>query len=684
MIPWRIFSFGLALTIMLSASLGWAAEEVKVRGGAHEGFGRLVFEWRKTVGYTAKVSGDVLSVRFERPMFARLDFAVAKLRDHVQSARISKDGKVAIIRLNGAYSVSSFRSKTSIIVDFRPGAAPRPAVKKPTVKKKSRPNLRVRVGEHPTYTRLVFDWKTPTRYTVKNKGGDVTVSFAAPASVNEARLTSRLPKSVRLGGVTETRGGITLSFKVSPDARTRHFVSQNRVVVDVLDGPPQKQSSAVKPGATKKLAATKKKDSAEALKPKATAAKSAAPKAPKETIPNQKSPESKAPEQQTAAVKAPAPQTLASKAKDSAPTPTLPPVVQKAGAENSRPEKSGSENHGVQKVGAGAEAPKSLLPAPPSKLAAPQPSNQAAASSVGKIQDAKALGDKIRAAAARATGSLPAVAAKAEQSTAPGPVAPEPAAPDTATAEAPVSTQPDAIVKFRKSTDADQRKRRTGKTAVSLKFEWPEPVGAAVFQRAGYTWIVFDKRKPLDLAQMRQDSRGVVTKIEQLPISNASVIRVSTGPEFHPRVRQDGLDWIVEFVTQKTRPEVPIPVEPNPEAEGGAQLFIPATEIGKVMVLPDPEVGDELQIATLRAPGQGIKGDRTYPEFRLLGSVQGVVMQPLSDDVALRRRPEGLVVSMPGGLYISDLAPDYSGQSNRNLESRRLFKVLSWARTSED
>ena len=39
---------------------------------------------------------------------------------------------------------------------------------------------------------------------------------------------------------------------------------------------------------------------------------------------------------------------------------------------------------------------------------------------------------------------------------------------------------------------------------VSLVFEWPEAVGAAVFARAGFVWVAFDKRAPIDLAPLRE------------------------------------------------------------------------------------------------------------------------------------------------------------------------------------
>ncbi|MFT6582016.1 MAG: hypothetical protein ACJAU6_002457 [Alphaproteobacteria bacterium] len=673
---WRAIAFGVMLSVLTVASLtaaspGWAADAIKVRGGAQEGFGRLVFQWRAPVGYTAKISGEVLSVRFDRAFTASLNAATAKLRDHVRSARISKDGRTALIRLNGAYKVTSFRGKSSIIVDFRPrdsagpgsassgSAAPRPAVQKKaaqTKKASQSPTLPVRVGEHPTHTRIVFDWKRPTRYTVGKKGVVLTVSFAASASVDKAALARRLPASVTLGAVTNKKSGVAVSFNVSPVARTRHFKSQNRVVVDILGNSAESSKQTAKnPG--------KNTGPAKSTKPKALASKSApkSPRGPVKKVAVAHSPKA-------VGLKASPPKTLAAKSEHS------------DGPESTQSHAEKVTPPVAKKALAATAAPRSLLPkeAVPVKPETPVRGTQGFKEAPATRQGIKESPQAPSGASTAA--SLSAVAASAEST--PTPAASSPEAQNSAGAPTPSGVgQP---VQFRKTTESDNRKRRAGEAPVSLKFEWPELVGAAVFQRAGYTWIVFDKRKPLDLAQMRQDSRGVVTKIEQLPISNASVIRVSTAPKFHPKAKLDGFNWIVEFVVGETRPSVPIPVEPNPEADGGPELFLPATKVGAVMIVPDPEVGDELQIATLRAQGQGIKGHRNYPEFQLLNSIQGVVLQPLNDDIALRRRPEGLVVSLPGGLYISDIAPEFLGQGGREIEARRVFKLRSWVRAPEE
>src|SRR3546814_10357389 len=110
------------------------------------------------------------------------------------------------------------------------------------------------------------------------------------------------------------------------------------------------------------------------------------------------------------------------------------------------------------------------------------------------------------------------------------------------------------------------------------------------------------------------------------------------------------LSWVVVLRKQATRPEVSILPEVDTEAEDGPQLVLPVSEFGEIIKVPDPEVGDMMQVATLRAPGHGIRGDRRYPQFRIMASAQGIAVVPIDDEIELRKtEKKGLVLATLGG-----------------------------------
>ncbi len=93
------------------------------------------------------------------------------------------------------------------------------------------PTVGFRVGNHPTYGRVVMDWPEPVTYRAEEAGNRLTLRFDAPARYD---LTGalRLPKNVE--SLSAIDGGIML--QAPPGTRFRHYRLGNRVVIDVLDG----------------------------------------------------------------------------------------------------------------------------------------------------------------------------------------------------------------------------------------------------------------------------------------------------------------------------------------------------------------------------------------------------------------------------------------------------------------
>ncbi|NKB56799.1 MAG: hypothetical protein GKS00_10730 [Alphaproteobacteria bacterium] len=89
-------------------------------------------------------------------------------------------------------------------------------------------------------------------------------------------------------------------------------------------------------------------------------------------------------------------------------------------------------------------------------------------------------------------------------------------------------------------------------------------------------------------------------------------------------------------------------------------------------------------MATVQASGQGVAGQRAYPEFQILASTQGIAVVGLSDDVELEKVEGGLILSLPGGLHISGISPDTTVSSGAPAgRARRIFKLSEWRKSNE-
>jgi hypothetical protein len=220
---WIIVTLGM----LAATTPAFSQENVRVRGGEHANFGRLVFDWPSSVDYKAEIAGRNLIVRFDRPMSTNFDGAVAILDDFVGGAGLSGDNTTATVRLLGDYTLRTFESGNSIVVDMvrKPGSA---------TSGPSAPTLKVRKGQHSDYDRLVFDWTRPVQYNVSRDGGRLSVDFNRSAKIDIVALRWGLGRGFAEPAAKTEAKKLIFSVDVNSASRIRHFRAGNKVVLDVF------------------------------------------------------------------------------------------------------------------------------------------------------------------------------------------------------------------------------------------------------------------------------------------------------------------------------------------------------------------------------------------------------------------------------------------------------------------
>jgi hypothetical protein len=218
---------------LFSALPANAQEIVEARGWSKATYGRIIFDWPKPVHHSARVEGGALLVEFSRPMSGDLDRVVKYLGDYITSAELNDGGKVARFGLAGSFDVNSFATGASVVVDLRritAAAAPMPT------STAAGGGLRVNVGRHPGFTRLVFDWRDSVSYTVARDGRSVSMRFDKPADVDISALDAALPKpAFGSPSASSASGDLVLNLVVPKTSYIRHFVEGSKVVLDVQE-----------------------------------------------------------------------------------------------------------------------------------------------------------------------------------------------------------------------------------------------------------------------------------------------------------------------------------------------------------------------------------------------------------------------------------------------------------------
>lgn len=200
-------------------------------------------------------------------------------------------------------------------------------------------------------------------------------------------------------------------------------------------------------------------------------------------------------------------------------------------------------------------------------------------------------------------------------------------------------------------------------TSVSLGVGFDQPSGAAAFRRAGWLWLVFDRRTEIDVNLLKRTGGDVVLHVEQVPgVKNGTAVRLITKPGFNPSVRKEGQLWVFDMNEQPMAPRAPLAINRQFDFEDRGRLVLPVGDApAQPVIARDPEVGDTIQIMPLTTIGAGVHDETLVPGAQLLVTAQGVALVPLADGTHLEGNREGVEVSMPGGLHLSKALPPVEG-----------------------
>ena len=162
-------------------------------------------------------------------------------------------------------------------------------------------------------------------------------------------------------------------------------------------------------------------------------------------------------------------------------------------------------------------------------------------------------------------------------------------------------------------------------------------VGVAIFRRATAGLIVFDRPLAVDTAPLRDDP--VFGTAVQQTLPTATVIRVQLKADTVLSASRAEGAW--RITTASKQPSL----QPIQATVADDSLLLAAAMPAGVVSLTDPDTGATLLVGTLRRDGQGVPMLRRSPEFTLLPTWLGVVVEPKADTVTLRPTQQGFVIA---------------------------------------
>ena len=648
--------------------------EIKVVNEAN--FTRLVFRLDEIVDSKVRQSGAILVIEFKKPVAIAVDRINSGAPTYISAARRDPDGKAVRIALAQKLRVNAIPAAERLYVDLLPEpwtgvlpGLPQDVVdelanrtrlaeaqlnkQRLSAKPKDTPVVRVKVAKLPTFMRYVFELPKNATVTPERADGKLLLQFDQPIKWDLADAKATLPPTVDSVEAEADFDSVAVVFALNGAPEVHSFHEDRSFVVDV-----GRSGDAAKPeaeaGGAEKIAAPKTVPAAGAPgapkgepinapaieRPETVPAKGAQKDAPAgKDGPAIKDAPAKAPH---AAAAEPAKEPSKEPVKDAMKEPAAAPAKVAAKDVVKEPAKE------VIKDAAKEPAKEPMKDAaPPKAVAAASPPEPAPPATVAPSPE-----------------SMPAAAAKSEpKSEAKSETPPQPEA--KAPANAPVRAQTNAQSNSPAAAAASPPPAPVAQRAIAaivnasgdnirIEFPFATPTPAAVFRRSDTLWLVFDNAPKIDLSALTRGVHPVVRKATFMHgPDGAAIVRLRlTRPQMASAVA-DGPGWIVTLGDTAAQPPSALAIARNVLGQNKASIIVPFDGAKQIHTITDPDLGDRLMVVTALAPARGFLKGQDFVELRALPSTQGVVVQPIADDLSVSIEPDKVVIGRPGGLSLS-------------------------------
>lgn len=210
-----------------------------------------------------------------------------------------------------------------------------------------------------------------------------------------------------------------------------------------------------------------------------------------------------------------------------------------------------------------------------------------------------------------------------------------------------------------------------------IVFDPKVAIGIAVFERAGYITILFDRKMSKDAFP---DFKKARVPLIPFSLTHNAGYRIRVPHHIGVRVAHKGTAWGIFLVPGDSKPLLTTEFITQPSFALGARMLVPSAKPPKPVRITDPVVGDELLVVPFQEAG-AFTVRRRLSDFQVIPSVQGLVIKPWHERVTARIVADGIEISSEGGLKLS--SPEDMGtlqavvKQNGNLQ-KSLFDFKNW------
>ena len=249
----------LLLACMLAGTPAQSADPIRANlsAKAENGYGRMVFTFDRLPHHKASIDGGVLVLDFDQPVSVDLRTLIVNLGQYLSVARLDPDGRAIRFALLKDLKVNTIEAGQKLFVDLLPSywqghppGLPRKVVKElarraadaeraareaEQRKKKGVVPLKltIRTGQHPTFSRISFNWNRTVDAKLSRDGATASVTFAERYKPSLYDLREGALKWVKGAKLVPTDTGMKIEIALDEQAGVRGFREGDSYVVDV-------------------------------------------------------------------------------------------------------------------------------------------------------------------------------------------------------------------------------------------------------------------------------------------------------------------------------------------------------------------------------------------------------------------------------------------------------------------
>ena len=205
-----------------------------------------------------------------------------------------------------------------------------------------------------------------------------------------------------------------------------------------------------------------------------------------------------------------------------------------------------------------------------------------------------------------------------------------------------------------------------------VSFDPHIPVGVAVFVRAGYITILFDKKFSKKIIQDYPKPR---VKVEPFDLTRWTAFRIAVPVGVGVRAVRKETAWEIFLTSSRASPGVSTEFVSQPGFALGARLLLATANPSTPILFEDPLVGDTLIAIPLLEAG-AFTLSRRLADFEIIPAAQGLIIKPWHEKVVARKVPDGIEITSEGGLKLSP-ARD-TGMFSKKSHMKQLFDFERW------